>query len=115
MINTGNKIIKSSLPLGVKTNNEAEYFGFIHALSLLRDENITCRNIIFNSDSQLVVEQLKGNWKVNEERLILLKELFFQKLNEIECFAEFVYIPRAKNKMADALAREAIKMNNIDF
>ena len=54
----GEEIYKESRFLGIKTNNEAEYFGLIAALSWMTENNIKEAEI--NSDSQLLVRQMKG-------------------------------------------------------
>lgn len=65
-----NKIIKQqSKYLGIATNNEAEYNAVILAL-----ENILEKDITIISDSQLVVNQIQGNWKINKEHLELLNQ-----------------------------------------
>ncbi len=65
-----NKIIKQqSKYLGTATNNEAEYNAVILAL-----ENTLEKDITIISDSQLVVNQIQGNWKINKEHLELLNQ-----------------------------------------
>lgn len=64
------QIIKQqSKYLGTATNNEAEYNAIILAL-----ENILEKDITIISDSQLVVNQIQGNWKINKQHLELLNQ-----------------------------------------
>jgi len=54
--------------LGVKTNNEAEYLGLIGALTWIGENKIESE-IEINSDSQLLVRQMQGKYKVKAENL----------------------------------------------
>ena len=65
-----NQIIKEkSFYLGIKTNNEAEYLAIIHALEELKEDNA---EII--SDSELVIKQIIGEYKINKPHLKLLNQ-----------------------------------------
>lgn len=91
--------------LGIKTNNEAEYMGLIGALNWI-NENAADSEIEINSDSQLLVRQMKGIYKVKAENLKKLwataQDLSFgKKINYKE-------IRRELNFKADALANEAM-------
>lgn len=95
------------------TNNEAEYqaliFGLAEVKSYLEREKlvITEADLSVKMDSELVVKQLRGEYKVKEARL---KELV-KKVREIsENFSNlnFQHIPREENKLADKLANEAM-------
>jgi ribonuclease HI len=89
---------KSGFYLGVATNNQAEYFGFKKGLERCRDLGID--KITLHSDSQLVVNQMKGAYKVkNQELASLYQEV--KALGESFEKIEFVYVPREYNKEAD--------------
>ena len=100
----GEEIYKESRFLGIKTNNEAEYFGLIAALSWMTENNIKEAEI--NSDSQLLVRQMKGLYKVKAEHL---KNLW-KKSQELCQGNQIVFkeIPRENNKKADILANLAM-------
>jgi len=91
--------------LGTTTNNIAEYraaiIGLEHAVKL------GASHVKLNSDSELLVKQINGQYKIKNEGLKPLyarvKELI-AKINSVEV----QYIPREKNKEADALANKAI-------
>jgi len=92
--------------IGITTNNVAEYMALIYALEealYLRAKEISCF-----LDSELLVKQLKGSYKVKDSKLKLLYyqtkhlESFFEKIN-------FNHIGRDGNKEADKLAKEAAK------
>jgi ribonuclease HI len=89
---------KSGVYLGVATNNQAEYLGFKHGLERARDLGIDKINLF--SDSQLVVNQMKGLYKVKNQELAPLH----QDVKEIASSFEkvtFTYVPRELNKKAD--------------
>lgn len=91
--------------LGIKTNNEAEYMGLIGALSWI-DENAIEAEVEINSDSQLLVRQMKGIYKVKAQHLKKLWELA-KSLCEGKKIV-FNEIKREYNSKADALANLAM-------
>ena len=99
----GSEINKHSKYLGVTTNNVAEYGGVILALKWLTEKKYFNRSIIFLLDSELVVKQINGVYKVKDENL---RNLFFEILILMKKFGQqivFKHIPREKNKIADFL------------
>lgn len=92
--------------LGVKTNNEAEYLALISALSWLRENTQKEDEIEINSDSQLLVRQMKGVYKIKAAHL---KELW-AKAKELTTGRKinFKEIPREENYRADSLANRAM-------
>ena len=100
--------------IGRATNNEAEYCAVIFALqkvkALLGKEKTKKVSIEVNMDSELVVRQLGGKYKIEEERLFP----FFIKIWNLKMdFGEvkFQHVPREKNKDADRLVNEALDKN----
>lgn len=99
--------------IGKATNNQAEYQAVIEALNWLiaiRISHIANDNIQVNFylDSQLVVEQLNGRYKLKNEGL---KPLFWQVRDlilKLDGKVTFSYIPREQNKTADKLVNVAI-------
>jgi ribonuclease HI len=92
--------------IGIATNNDAEYQALIAALSFVIEhkgelknvEKIDCR-----ADSQLVVSQVRGLWKVKEARI---REYILKIRNlegEINLPITYTYVPREQNTVADAL------------
>ncbi len=117
--NHKSEVIKSyGETIGDRTNNEAEYEAVILALqkvrALLGREKIKNIEIIVNLDSQLVSSQLRGEYKIEEERLF---PLFIKIWNLKIDFGgvRFKYIPREKNKEADRLVNEALDKNQQDL
>ena len=97
--------------IGLGTNNEAEYKAVIFALkkvkALLGKEKIKQTEIELRSDSELMVKQLDGEYKIMEPRI---QQLFIEVWNLKIDFGkiQFVLIPREKNKEADRLVNEAL-------
>jgi ribonuclease HI len=87
------------------TNNEAEYRAALLGLELARELGAAQVDIV--SDSEVVVRQMSGASRVNSPRL---KELHRQTCRAAAEFegARFVYVGREANRLADALATEAL-------
>ncbi len=102
VVRDGDIILKSSKYLGVTTNNVAEYSAVIIALQyLLRIKATT--DVHFAMDSQLVVKQLNGEYKVKNEKL---KKLYLQVKELEEKFDDkiiFKWLSRKRNDVADSL------------
>jgi ribonuclease HI len=95
----GTVVEKSGYYMGMATNNQAEYFGFKKGLERARDLGID--KISLFSDSQLVVNQMNGIYKVKNQELAPLH----QDVKEIaSSFSKitFTYVPREMNKTSDA-------------
>src|SRR3990172_12237220 len=97
------EIFKSSKYLGHQTNNHAEYSGVILALNWLVSQSLISNHyllITFFLDSELVVKQLNGLYKVKDENL---RNLFFEILTlkkKVDGEIIFEHVPREKNKIA---------------
>lgn len=91
--------------LGVTTNNFAEYSGLVAALKASLKYQVA--HIEIYSDSQLVVRQLNGLYSVKSESLLPLHKEARRLMSLLGNVAVF-YIPREKNKEADALANKAV-------
>ena len=85
------------------TNNEAEYTALIRGLEYLIKMKLL--NVDIFSDSELVVKQISGEYKVKNPRMQLLHQMassLFSKFDEWS----FSHVLRDKNKVADKLAGE---------
>ncbi len=91
--------------LGTATNNIAEYTALLLAIRRAREMGAT--SIDFMMDSELVVKQMRREYKVKEPGLAAL---FVKVWNEMPYFRKvtFTHIPREKNKAADKMVNEAI-------
>lgn len=100
--------------IGEATNNEAEYGAIIEALKILKksdwflSNNLGGKEVICRLDSQLVVEQICGRWKVKKNHIASFIDEVKGLLNDINLNISFVYIPREQNKLADKLVNEAL-------
>lgn len=96
------------------TNNVAEYFGLCEGLSKLISSDHTVGKLDIEGDSELVINQMKGVYKVRKPRLYKLYQRaknLVNRRNRIYDY-EFIHISRNRNARADALAREAIEMQS---
>ena len=91
--------------LGETTNNEAEYQGLLHALKAAA--RIGCTRLTIRSDSELMVKQITGKYRVKAANLKPLYQEALQKLVEFERW-EIGHVRRAGNKRADQLANMAM-------
>ncbi|RJP46868.1 MAG: reverse transcriptase-like protein [Armatimonadetes bacterium] len=102
-------LIKRSVYLGETTNNVAEYMAVKEALKAIKEEfgSLLPVQVIINSDSRLIVEQLSGRFKIKDEKM---KRLYQEiKPLEIEVGAVFYnQIPREKNTVTDQLANNEL-------
>lgn len=91
--------------LGDHTNNEAEYMGLILGLRLSQQHGV--KDLECFLDSELVVKQLNGEYRVKQPHL---KELFDEVSLLKNSFdtVSFVHVPRSENKVADALVNLAL-------
>jgi len=104
------EVFKLGKFLGKATNNIAEYSAVISALSWLIENEKTSSLIEFYLDSQLIVNQMAGSYKIKEENLKLLaikikkmESLFKNKIS-------YQHIPREENKIADKLVNETLDL-----
>ncbi len=91
--------------IGMCTNNVAEYTALIRALEEL--DALGAKEVIIYSDSQLLVRQMEGKYKVKSENLIPLYGKAV-KLAQKFVTVKFVDIRRDKNRIADKLANKGI-------
>lgn len=91
--------------LGTATNNVAEYRAMLMALKAARA--IGARSVRVYADSELVVRQVRGEYRVKSPDLIPLYEELMELVGGFRDF-RVSHIPREKNRDADVLANEAI-------
>lgn len=94
--------------IGKATNNEAEYKAIIAGLEACLERG--AKELECYMDSQLVVSQLKGEFKVKD---VKLKNLWMQAKNIEKNFKEvlYIHIPREKNYLADKIVNEVLDSN----
>lgn len=109
--NKGKEIKKYSESLGKVTNNEAEYKAVIFALKKIKHlfgkEKAKEMEVFLNSDSELLVSQLNGRYKIKNSNI---KPLFLEVWNLKIDFKEVLFnlVPREENREADKMANEAL-------
>ena len=91
--------------LGTRTNNYAEYSGLLGCLAWVLEHGH--RNLRVVSDSELMVKQIQGKYKVNSPDLKPLWAEARQRIARLEGF-QISHALRHKNKQADRLANEAM-------
>ena len=102
---------KRGKKLGVKTNNEAEYYGVIFALEYFLNNKTILNNIneiVFYVDSKLVVSQLNGLFKVKDQNIRNFVQDIYLKENQIGNSIKYNLIPRGKNFEADKIVNETL-------
>ena len=102
----GKAIATVSRAIGIATNNEAEYRAVIAALE--KALSLGADQVELRSDSELVVNQLCGRYKV---RSVGLRPFYLQAAKLLGQFQKvsIVSVPREQNKEADRLANEAVR------
>lgn len=110
--NIGKRLVEVSDYLGIATNNIAEYEAVIRGLQKLSEtfpaEVLTSTPLTIRMDSKLVIEQLKGAYKVKHPNLVPryfeVKNILARSFNQVA----FEHVYRENNTDADALANEAM-------
>lgn len=107
----GNNLLRRAERIGKATNNVAEYRGVIMALELC--QQLGAANVSLRIDSELIVKQLQGAYRVKHpdlkplyERVRILKSSFPR--------CTVTHIPRAKNAEADKLVNAALDGKDIE-
>ena len=101
----GREVASHSEAIGNTTNNVAEYRAVIQGLEML--QGLGGRRAEFLLDSQLVVRQLTGVYRVRDPKMARLHDevrRLASRLGEIT----FRHVPRRENTRADALANQAL-------
>jgi ribonuclease HI len=101
----GETVAKLKKYIGRMTNNVAEYYGLIAALDYAQSQGI--RALRVESDSELLVKQMRGQYKVKSEDLRPLFERA-QKMSKAFDSFRIEHVYREQNREADALANEAL-------
>jgi ribonuclease HI len=100
------KLVKElSRYLGHATNNVAEYQGLLMGLETLLE--LGKKRIRVESDSQLLVRQLNGEYRVRDEKLKPLFQKALILLCQFDAY-RILHVPREMNRLADRLANKGI-------
>jgi ribonuclease HI len=103
----GGKLIRESIkhPREV-TNNEAEYLALIRLLEYCIANKV--ENILINTDSQLVANQINGLYQVKSDKIRALYEKSKNLISQLKN-VKVRYVPRKKNKEADRLVYQTLR------
>ena len=109
-------IFQLSEHIGNTTNNVAEWQAAIKALEYLVVNQINPLQVDFYLDSELVVKQIKGQYKIKQSHLQSLALRLHQLLRQLsQSKISFYHIPREQNKLADALVNQALDRPSADI
>jgi ribonuclease HI len=102
----GEHILRISGYLGIATNNMAEYSALVVLLQRMQD--VVCTHLVVQSDSELLVRQVNGVYRVKDPHL----KRKFEEVQRLRASAPFTfelnYVPREKNAEADGLANRGV-------
>lgn len=101
----GEELYSYSEYLNDKTNNEAEYSALIRGVELSIELKVT--SLAIYADSQLVVNQINGDYKVKDDRMKALHSTVHGLLKKLDSWT-CKHIPREKNTAADKLSKQAM-------
>ena len=107
---SGQEIYSQGIYLGKATNNQAEYQAVVaafHWLSSHRPESVS--SVAFYLDSELIVRQLTGVYKIKDLTLRQLAQQIHALLIKMNSLSvTFHHIPRSQNSVADALVNATL-------
>jgi ribonuclease HI len=104
---TGQTPIESAGCLGKMTNNQAEYTALVRALEGALELGANHR-VLVKSDSELMVKQMRGEYKVKNEDLRDLYQQARQLVRRFNGNVTFQHVRREQNKRTDQLCNEAL-------
>lgn len=100
-----NVLFKKGQYIGVTTNNQAEYKAVLFGLEEAKKQGV--KKIEVYLDSQLVVNQMNGSYKVRNQDLLPIYSSIKGLLKDFENIS-FTHVPRELNKLADSMVNEAL-------
>jgi ribonuclease HI/probable phosphoglycerate mutase len=102
VLEIGDEVVEHSEDIGWGTNNEAEYRALITGLRMALDRGVDVLHV--RADSQLIVRQVTGEYKIKKKEL---QRLALQARSLVERFAsvKFEHVLRDLNERADALSK----------
>lgn len=99
---------------GLSSNNEAEYAALHFSVQELESLGVHHQTVRFIGDSQVVINQMSGEWPVYEKELINWADRIDEYLNRLGIKPEFEPVSRKENEEADRLANQALDDIEID-
>ncbi len=109
----GEKIFTLSETIGETTNNVAEYTAVLRSLEVIEEKNIFSEKLKYFIDSELILRQIIGKYKVKQPHLQVLREKIVSQIKRLKekgliKILTFTNVPREQNKKADKLVNEAL-------
>lgn len=98
--------------LGTTTNNQAEYQAVVFALKYILDNKLSPSKINFYLDSELIVRQMKGIYRIKDQGLQRHAIQIRSLEKEINVPVSYEHIPRSKNKIADSIVNQALDLRS---
>ncbi|ENQ3080358.1 ribonuclease H family protein [Bacillus multifaciens] len=99
---------------GIDDNNEAEYAALLYGMNILEELGVKYESVILRGDSQVVLQQLAGEWPCYEEHLIHYLDQIEQKAKQMKIKLVCEPVSRKQNKEAHQLATQALEGTNIE-
>jgi len=101
----GEVLVERSETIGEATNNVAEYRALLLGVDLAKE--LEADEVEFVGDSMLIVEQVRGNWKVKQEHLRPLHTKVRDALRDLPSWS-IRHVKRGENERADQLLNDAL-------
>lgn len=104
----GNTIRSAGKYIGTATNNIAEYTALLVCLSMVQETE--CRHLIVYTDSELMVRQLSGQYRVKDPALKAMFQEIQDKLSAAKHTFEVRQVARGQNREADEIANRSLNL-----
>ena len=102
----GNTVLSLYGSIGIATNNVAEYTALVTLLE--RAKGLRCSRLVIHSDSELMVRQLSGTYRVRDRGLKPQHAKAVRLMQELPFECRIEHVPREGNREADRLANRGI-------
>ncbi|HEK9102535.1 TPA: reverse transcriptase-like protein [Bacillus pseudomycoides] len=99
---------------GIYDNNEAEYAALLYGMNVLEELGIKYESVTLHGDSQVVLQQLAGEWPCYDEHLNHYLDQIEQKAKQMKLKLVCEPVARKQNKEAHQLATQALEGTVID-
>ncbi|ANF45446.1 MULTISPECIES: ribonuclease H family protein [Priestia] len=107
--NNSYRIRRNSRLQEIESNNEAEYAAFYYLIQVLEELGVHHIPVTFRGDSQVVLNQLAGEWPCFEEEFNRYLDRIEDKMQELGIRPVYEPISRKENEEADQLATQALQ------
>jgi len=97
------------------SNNVAEYSGFASILEYLIENDLTKESIKIYGDSNLVIQQMLGNWRMKSGFYIPVAFRAKELLKKFKKRPDLYWIPREENSIADELSKAELLKAGVEF